>query len=236
MFKIGKQVTWTSQAGGYINTKIGKIVAIIRPGYTFLDVEKELRKKTDFKSAYGGGGPRDHESYAVLVPHDGPGNGKPTLYWPQVKLLTHEPDTGAKTMSEDKKEVSDEEIRKNIVDIQNRQKAEKEAEDSGSLDDHGEADDLNDGDIEDEEDTAEVSLYDVLASQDRSELEKRCQDVEKQLEGPAATRKQANDQVKAILSDAEAHGMNREAVKLAHKFLKWDNSKRDSFIATFHCS
>jgi uncharacterized protein (UPF0335 family) len=136
-------------------------------------------------------------------------------------------------MTKTEKSVSDEEFRQNIVDIQNRQKAEKEAEASGSLDEHGEADDLNDEDVEEEEDTAEVSLKDVLASQELGELEKICRDIETQLEGPAATRKRANEQVKAILSEAETHGMNREAVKLAHKFLKWDNTKRDSFIASF---
>ncbi len=69
--KIGDQVEWTSQAGGYTRTKRGEIVAVV-PANTMPEMRKVSR--------YGGGMARGHESYLVKVP------GKGT-YWPRVPAL-----------------------------------------------------------------------------------------------------------------------------------------------------
>jgi len=83
MFTKGAVVEWKSQAAGRVKKKTGEVVAVIAPGEAFPGYR--LQQKLDCKSAYGGGYPRDHKSYAVLVPHHG--NGKPTLYWPRVSAL-----------------------------------------------------------------------------------------------------------------------------------------------------
>ena len=85
-FKVGDKVEWESGAGRGWKKKVGMVVGIVHPGQRFLLARTEFKLEPySFKSAYGGGAPRDHESYAVLVPH--PGKGKPTLYWPRVSAL-----------------------------------------------------------------------------------------------------------------------------------------------------
>lgn len=125
-------------------------------------------------------------------------------------------------MTEDatENEVSDEEFTNNVANILDRQHAEE-------LEEQAEADDLND------ESDEEITKMDMLKTHNPDAIEKLCREIENRLIEPANKRKQANDDVKAILSDGEAKGLNREAIKLAHKFLLWDNHKRDSFIASF---
>jgi len=87
-FKIGDDVTWSSQAHGGWKTKIGKVVAVI-PSYTRVgDVLNAVDAMAQFgmlsRKPLGFGGPRVHESYLVRV--DRPGR-KPLFHWPRVSAL-----------------------------------------------------------------------------------------------------------------------------------------------------
>ena len=82
MYKLGDKVTWKSQAGGHAKIKTGIIIKVIPPNHDFLTC---IRATTEYKLAYGGGRPRDYESYAVLVKDS---NGKGVLYWPRVSQLS----------------------------------------------------------------------------------------------------------------------------------------------------
>lgn len=85
-FKVGNKVEWESGAGRGWKNKVGTVVGIVPRGTDFYLARGEMNLEPfSYKSAYGGGMYRDHESYAVLVPH--PGKGKPTLYWPRVSGL-----------------------------------------------------------------------------------------------------------------------------------------------------
>lgn len=91
MFKIGEQVAWSSQAGGFTATKIGEVVGIVPPntyisaanmrGVVFSDTaDATLTKRFD-------GGKRDHESYIVKLRPGLSEKSSPVLYWPRVKGL-----------------------------------------------------------------------------------------------------------------------------------------------------
>jgi hypothetical protein len=67
-FEVGDEVEWTSQSGGHVKTKRGKVFEVVPPSN---------RPVTSYKSF---GSPRRHVSYTVRVP-----GGK--LYWPLVKGL-----------------------------------------------------------------------------------------------------------------------------------------------------
>lgn len=72
--KVGDEVTWTSQAGGYTRTKRGTIVAVVparRDPRGYIPRGRRLD---------GPGLPRDHESYLVDA-------GRHGLYWPRVSAL-----------------------------------------------------------------------------------------------------------------------------------------------------
>lgn len=88
-YKLGDLVKWES--GAWRNhevEKIGTIVAIVPPGVDFQTIEGALQDKYRFRKAYGGGMPRDHESYAVLgAPSDAPAYATKRLYWPLVSLM-----------------------------------------------------------------------------------------------------------------------------------------------------
>lgn len=71
--KKGDVVQWTSQAGGYTKTKVGKVVKVVGAG-----VELSYDDATSIRS--WGTRPRTMESYLVDV--DG------TMYWPLTKNLT----------------------------------------------------------------------------------------------------------------------------------------------------
>lgn len=68
-FKVGDEVTWTSQAAGSSKTKTGIIVALIPPRGI---IPKAVRPP-------GAGWPRNHESYVVQVGTQ--------FYWPRVSHL-----------------------------------------------------------------------------------------------------------------------------------------------------
>jgi hypothetical protein len=74
MFKIGDQVTWTSQAGGRTVTKEGAIFEIVAAG------AKPTAKIKD------PGFPRDHESYVVRG-YKNTDRKRVNNYWPVVKNL-----------------------------------------------------------------------------------------------------------------------------------------------------
>lgn len=82
-FNVGDRVTWTSQAGGSVCTKVGTVAAAVPPG--------ALPNRTSFPRLYrhsGVGGPRPEVSYVVAV-----GN---TIYWPRAAgLLAVQPDVDA---------------------------------------------------------------------------------------------------------------------------------------------
>ena len=83
--KIGDQVTWTSESQGVIKTKRGVIVAVV-PAHTdpYECVPDGYRcGGTDL------GSPRAAESYLIMT-----GNQKRRLYWPRVKGLHLDDNTG----------------------------------------------------------------------------------------------------------------------------------------------
>lgn len=74
MFKVGDEVTWTSQAGGHAKTKNGVVAEVVAAG-------KEPDRDA-FPALYkwsGVGCCRSHESYVVMV------GKKP--YWPLASKL-----------------------------------------------------------------------------------------------------------------------------------------------------
>ena len=80
--KIGDEVEWSSQAGGFETTKRGVVKAVIPPKevprvFAF-DVEPDVGKWMF------DGRPRWEESYLVLVTGS---RGSRKLYWPRVKHL-----------------------------------------------------------------------------------------------------------------------------------------------------
>lgn len=87
--KVGRWVRWTSQAGGYSTTKVGRVVAVVGarqnpPSVALLEMEGALPR--DCRPLYNRGeGQRAHDSYIVAV--------KPTrrskvrVYHPQVGPL-----------------------------------------------------------------------------------------------------------------------------------------------------
>jgi len=76
--KVGSIVKWTSQSGGHVTKKLGKVVAIVPvEGSPYSQMPDGFRD-----NSYSGYGiPRDHVSYLVQV-----GKSK-RLYWPLVKNL-----------------------------------------------------------------------------------------------------------------------------------------------------
>jgi hypothetical protein len=80
-FKEGDKVKWRSSS----KDKTGEVVQVIPPEKDFRRVAHELAKQYNFRSMWGGGWPRDHQSYAVLVKTDG--EKKDLLYWPRVSAL-----------------------------------------------------------------------------------------------------------------------------------------------------
>lgn len=73
-FKVGNQVTWSSQSGGSHKEKIGFVVQVVEPGQ-YPDRER-------FASLYRGSGVglfRDHVSYVVKVGSK--------IYWPRANQL-----------------------------------------------------------------------------------------------------------------------------------------------------
>lgn len=68
-FKVGQKVTWKSQAGGYMKTKTGKIVGIIKAG---------TAPAKKFGNFAGAG--RKAPSFIIEA------NGR--YYWPHTTLLS----------------------------------------------------------------------------------------------------------------------------------------------------
>ena len=85
-FRVGQTVAWKSASQGTTKRKEGRVVAVVPPRGSFLDVEQKLAGKLSFASAFGGGSPRPEASYAVLVPAEG--KRQPTLYWPRTSALS----------------------------------------------------------------------------------------------------------------------------------------------------
>ena len=86
-FNVGQDVTWTSQAQGSATKKTGTVVAVLSAGQSPLQTLAAMKKKHGARSAWGGGGARDHASYFVLVPGGKTDKAKPVLYWPNAKAL-----------------------------------------------------------------------------------------------------------------------------------------------------
>lgn len=90
MFKIGDQVTWSSQAGGFTAIKTGEVVGVVPAGVyisaanmrgaTIAPVDAALTKRFD-------GGKRTHESYLVKLRPGLTEKSTPVLYWPRVNSL-----------------------------------------------------------------------------------------------------------------------------------------------------
>lgn len=80
-FQVGDTVTWTSQAGGNVRTKTGKVEEVVPAGA----LPNRARFEQLFRSS-GVGAARAHMSYVVRVP------GKTTkaagtVYWPRAASL-----------------------------------------------------------------------------------------------------------------------------------------------------
>lgn len=74
-FKVGDQVQWTSQSGGYTKAKMGTVEEVV-PARGYPDRER-------FQRLYKGSGvglARDHVSYVVWVHGSG-------AYWPRANKL-----------------------------------------------------------------------------------------------------------------------------------------------------
>lgn len=85
-FRIGQSVKWTSQAGGHVRTKQGKIVMIVPATLSaLLRVLENKFPDCSVANTYGHGYPRDHESYIVRVSSGT--KAKDKLYWPRVSAL-----------------------------------------------------------------------------------------------------------------------------------------------------
>lgn len=81
----GDTVRWTSQAAGSPTTKEGKIVRVV-PAGAYPEMAR-LSQELYARSNYGGGGPRNQDSYVVLVPGGKTAKAKPVLYWPNPAAL-----------------------------------------------------------------------------------------------------------------------------------------------------
>lgn len=89
--KIGDEVKWTSQAGGFSKEKVGKIVALVPAGDSALDHVPEGLRSDNISTTLG----RKEDSYLVQL-----GDSK-EVYWPLVgklKVVGHilppNPETG----------------------------------------------------------------------------------------------------------------------------------------------
>lgn len=88
--KVGDRVKWWSQSGSYDVVKEGAIHRIIQAGENLRRVFKLERpyRIAGYKFYWGGGLPRKHVSYLVLVDTiDGKKLKKPRLYWPRANTL-----------------------------------------------------------------------------------------------------------------------------------------------------
>ncbi len=80
VFVLGDRVTWASQAGGSMTTKIGTVIEVVA-----------MRKRP---TKYAHAGTRDHESYVVEVARFNHRTKKPIkseTYWPLAGLLKGAP-------------------------------------------------------------------------------------------------------------------------------------------------
>lgn len=84
-FEVGDRVTWTSQSQGTARTKTGEVISVIEPKVDPKHEVFDLVQTGRHRGAYGGGWPRNHRSYLVLVPC--PNGGRPVIYWPRVSKL-----------------------------------------------------------------------------------------------------------------------------------------------------
>lgn len=84
--KVGDEVEWSSQAGGFEQKKRGKVVAVVPPGirpYNLLasmDLRNRNTHAIDPRTMH-----RDAESYIIEVP--GKGKSVAKLYWPLISRL-----------------------------------------------------------------------------------------------------------------------------------------------------
>lgn len=87
-FKIGDKVWWESQAQGTTARKYGQVIVVVNPWENPSLYFEGVERSHNATVAYGGGSPRDEESYLVLVRRYGVrGPGKAKIYWPKVKNL-----------------------------------------------------------------------------------------------------------------------------------------------------
>ena len=85
-FENGEKVTWFSQAGGNTRQKTGYIYAEVPARTDAGDLIRAAEVAGTHRSTYGGGIPRNHTSYLVVVPAK-TSKGKPILYWPVTSKL-----------------------------------------------------------------------------------------------------------------------------------------------------
>ena len=78
---VGDAVTWMSQANGSATKKNGTVARVMAAGESVVGVT--IPREWVFR--WGGGFPRNHESYLVLVKI---GKRKLALYWPRVSALS----------------------------------------------------------------------------------------------------------------------------------------------------
>jgi len=83
-FTVGDKVAWASQSAGTEKRKTGEVVAVLRPGEDPLRNPQCDPGPFCATHRFGGGMPRKHESYVILVQE---GNRR-ILYWPRVSALS----------------------------------------------------------------------------------------------------------------------------------------------------
>lgn len=78
----------------------------------------------------------------------------------------------------------------------------------------------------------EDSLADRLKDADPHEIEKAILKIESDLCDIEERRSSASADITATIAEGEVLGLNKEAIKVGHKYVNWDNKKRDSFLNT----
>jgi len=84
--KVGEPVSWSSQAGGNVRHKTGFVFAEIPSKTDAGNVIRAAEQAGTHRSTYGGGIPRNHVSYVIVVPAK-TSKGLPVLYWPVASNL-----------------------------------------------------------------------------------------------------------------------------------------------------
>lgn len=89
-FRLGQMVEWESAAAGSRTRKVGKVVLVVparvAPEFAWRHSDLGMDEWRSSRNKFGGGAPRDHETYVVRVERGG--RALPKYYWPNARKLT----------------------------------------------------------------------------------------------------------------------------------------------------